>query len=249
MARKKQKQAAPKQDAPFRHTPFAALKGVVVEPSQTHASNPQPPPAAPPKRESSQDELFLQAMAGVRQLDTGGRTDAAKVRPPGKGAPSEPPKMVAGAPAAKLLPRDEVVARRTFLQEVERLQLDVRFEDRLQEEDELRPLSGNRLRQLKRGIVQLDRQLDLHGLTREEALEALPPFLQAAQLADEKAVLVITGKGMHSTEGPVLQQVVAAWLRDQGRAVVSEFAPAPRELGGSGAYVVFVRPLDKAVKE
>ncbi len=248
MARKKQKQAAPKQDAPFQHTPFAVLKGVVVEPSQPPPQKTQSPAIALPKRESSPDELFLQAMTGVRRLDADERADSGKARPSGKGA-SGTTKPVANAPPAKALPRDEVVARRTFLQEVERLQLDVRFEDRLQEEDELRPLSGNRLRQLKRGIVQLDRQLDLHGLTREEALEALPPFLQAARLADEKAVLVITGKGVHSAEGPVLQQVVAAWLRDQGRALVSEFAPAPRELGGSGAYVVFVRPLDKAVKE
>lgn len=248
MAQKKQKKEQPKPDAPFRHTPFAALKGVVVEPEQPLPQKKQVTTTPPVKRESSPDELFLQAMADVRRLGAGDHIDSAKPQAAGKGVPGLA-KSAASAPAAKALPRDEVVARRTFLQEVERLQLDVRFEDRLQEEDELRPLSGNRLRQLKRGIVQLDRQLDLHGLTREEALEALPPFLQAAQLADEKAVLVITGKGMHSPEGPVLQQVVAAWLRDQGRALVSEFAPAPRELGGSGAYVVFVRPLDKPVKE
>ncbi len=148
-------------------------------------------------------------------------------------------------PPPRVLPRDEVTGRKTFLQEVEKLQLDVRFEDSLPSEEELRPLAGNRLRQLKRGIIQLDRQLDLHGLTREEAIQSLAPFLAAARNAGEKAVLIITGKGVHSAEGPVLQQVVAGWLRDQGRDLVSEYAPAPREMGGSGAFVTFLRPLDK----
>ena len=58
-------------------------------------------------------------------------------------------------------------------------------------------------------------------------------------------MLVITGKGSHSAEGPVLQQVVAGWLRDQGRDLITEYAPAPQEMGGSGAFVIFLRPLDK----
>jgi DNA-nicking Smr family endonuclease len=54
-------------------------------------------------------------------------------------------------------------------------------------------------------------------------------------------VLVITGKGINSPEGPVLQRVVAEWLRKEGKGTVAEFAPAPREMGGSGAFVVFLR--------
>jgi DNA-nicking Smr family endonuclease len=71
----------------------------------------------------------------------------------------------------------------------------------------------------------------------------LPAFLRSAQKKGQKAVLVITGKGNHSPEEPVLHQAVASWLRDAGRATVLEFAPAPREFGGSGAYVVFLRQL------
>jgi DNA-nicking Smr family endonuclease len=83
--------------------------------------------------------------------------------------------------------------------------------------------------------------LDLHGLRREEALAALPRFLRSALQKGQKAVLVITGKGNHSAEEPVLQQAVASWLREAGRELVVEFAPAPREMGGSGAFVVFLR--------
>ena len=87
----------------------------------------------------------------------------------------------------------------------------------------------------------MERQLDLHGLTREEALVALARFLKSASVHGEKAVLVITGKGNNSPGEPVLQQAVVAWLRDTGRKLVVEFAPAPREMGGSGAFVIFLR--------
>jgi DNA-nicking Smr family endonuclease len=39
----------------------------------------------------------------------------------------------------------------------------------------------------------------------------------------------------------VLQQAVTGWLRDAGKKLVVEFASAPREMGGSGAFVVFLR--------
>lgn len=238
MSPKKQKEQKTSAPAPFRNNPFAALKGIAVEP--TAAPEPVKKVVAP-KSEPAGEELFRQAMSGVRRLDDDATGASSKNVSRKK---REATLSRSQAIPVKPLAREEVTARKTFLQEVEKLQLDVRFEDSLPD-DELRPLNGNRLRQLKRGIIQLDRQLDLHGLTREEAVESLGPFLQAARAAAEKGVLVITGKGHHSAEGPVLQQVVAAWLRDQGRDLISEYAPAPPEMGGSGAFVIFLRPLDK----
>ena len=127
------------------------------------------------------------------------------------------------------------------------MKLEVRFSETSAEEDELKPLSGNRLKQLKRGVITVDHQLDLHGLTRDEALAALPRFLRSARLKGQIAALVITGKGLNSPGEPVLQQAIAAWLRDTGRELVIEYAPAPREMGGSGAFIVFLRPLPKSV--
>lgn len=239
MASKKKKEQKSAVPAPFRNNPFTALKGVAVETTPP----PEPIKKAPAQRpEPAADDLFRQAMSGVRRLGNGAAPDTpATTKTTGKATRTkERPKS-----SVKPLPREEAVARKTFLLEVEKLQLDVRFKDQIPEEEELRPLGGNRLRQLKKGIVQLDRQLDLHGLTREEAIASLGPFLHAARNAGEKGVLVITGKGNHSLEGPVLQQVVAAWLRDQGRELITEYAPAPAEMGGSGAFVIFLRPLDK----
>ena len=241
MSRKKIEDQKPAKEKQFSTNPFAALKGVVVE-----SARPVEPESIKPViktvPERSELDLFQQAMQGVQRLEA---SPAVKKRQT-QGTAVQPRKQL--GEAHKALPRDEVAARKTFLKEVERLQLDVRFEDNLPD-DELRPLNGNRLRQLKRGIVELDRQLDLHGLTREEALEAILPFIESARMAGEKGVLLITGKGTHSADGPVLQQVVAGWLRDQGREMVAEYAPAPQELGGSGAFVIFLRPLDNSAKK
>jgi len=94
---------------------------------------------------------------------------------------------------------------------------------------------------LRRGALRIDLELDLHGLTREEALASLERFVAGAYNRGQKAVLVITGKGNNSPEEPVLQGAVAGWLRDRGKGMVAEFSPAPRQMGGSGAFVVFLK--------
>ena len=101
--------------------------------------------------------------------------------------------------------------------------------------------SSNRMRLLKRGVIRISEELDLHGYLRDEALRRLEHFIAGAHHRGRKAVLVITGKGINSPEGPVLQGAVADWLREQGRALVAEFEQAPRDKGGSGAFVVFLR--------
>jgi DNA-nicking Smr family endonuclease len=181
-------------------------------------------------------ELFQRAMAGVKTLD-GHQGGAAKDK-------TTSPALREPARSSSLQPTGfDRESSELFLQEIGRLKLETKFADSVPVDDELKPLSGNRLRQVKRGIIAVSYQLDLHGLTREEALEALPRFLDTARRKGQKAALVITGKGINSPGEPVLQQAIASWLRDAGRGMVLEFTPAPRELGGGGAYVVFLRPL------
>jgi DNA-nicking Smr family endonuclease len=209
------------------------LKGVVVPEAKPVATEPPKPVAAAEKRDDGA-ELFRQAMTDVRPLHAPKGAPKAEKGPVGTAR-----EAVAKVSAPST---EETAAAELFLQEVGRLKLDTRFADAIPDEGELKPLSGNRLRQVKRGIITVDHQLDLHGLTREEALEALSRFLRNARQRGQKAALVITGKGNNSPGEPVLQQAVASWLRDAGRELVLEFAPAPREMGGSGAFVVFLRP-------
>ncbi len=236
MAKKKSRHTEPKP-AEFHTTPFSALRGVAVAATSQSVEPARPIPRPEPVEDDS--ELFLRAMDDVKRL---GRRDA----PAGAATQTQQQtQQVRPAPgraaAEKRQPELDRGEREAFSKAIGQLKLDVTFSDQTPEDEELKPLGANRLRQLKRGVVSVERQLDLHGLTREEALEALPRFLGSAAAHGEKAVLVITGKGNNSLVEPVLQQAVLGWLRDAGRKLVVEFAPAPREMGGSGAFVVFLR--------
>jgi DNA-nicking Smr family endonuclease len=233
MAKKKHQHTPPKPQQ-FASSPFSALKGVAVPSKPTMQEQPAKT-ILPAKPEENSHDLYLQAMAGARPLHEA---------PAVQGVRSEVGRSTGPRPQTTALTSpDETAAGELFIQEIGRLKLEVRFSEQSPEEDELKPLSGNRLKQLKRGIITVEHQLDLHGLTRDEALAELPRFLRSARLRKQVAALVITGKGNNSPQEPVLQQAVAAWLRDAGRELVVEYAPAPREMGGSGAFVVFLRPL------
>ncbi len=111
-------------------------------------------------------------------------------------------------------------------------------------EEAPRRFTSGRMKQLKRGVIRIREELDLHGHIRDEALVKLEHFIASAYSRGRKAVLVITGKGINSPDGPVLQGAVAAWLREKGKGIVVEFAAAPRDMGGSGAFVVFLKAHD-----
>jgi DNA-nicking Smr family endonuclease len=221
----------PPKPKEFHSIPFDKLKGIVVP--ETAAE----PLKLPIVRKSAEPvdsgmDLFLEAVADVKPIHKKSEKAA--------GHESQPTRPKTTKTTAKIsVPEDTTNA--LFMQEISRLKLDSKFADSVSDDGELQALSGNRLRQVKRGIVSVEYQLDLHGLRREEALAALPAFLKSAGKKGQKAVLIITGKGNHSAEEPVLQQAVSSWLREAGRELVLEFAPAPRELGGSGAFVVFLR--------
>lgn len=231
---KKNRQHTPPKPPQFTSTPFSALKGVAlpVIPAAVQAPAKATPPVKP---EENGSDLFFQAVAGTRPLHEPIRNTDANTG----GKPATRPLRDKKVPKS----REETAVDELFMQEIGRLKLEVRFSENLPEEDELKPLSGNRLKQLKRGIITVGHQLDLHGLTRDEALAELPRFLRSARQHGQAAALIITGKGNNSPAEPVLQQAVAAWLRDAGREYIVEYAPAPREMGGSGAFVVFLRPL------
>jgi DNA-nicking Smr family endonuclease len=271
---KKKRREKPAAVDRFRANHFTVLKGMDISWKEPDAV-PQPPASeVEPVEEGS--ELFLRAVAGVKALHTeqhGGRLSDGRDRPaPAGGGEAElfrramagvksldvPQGGAAQVKRTGAVPResarsssvessgDDREATELFLQEIGHLKLEKKFADSVPVDDELKPLSGNRLRQVKRGVIAVSHQLDLHGLTKEEALEAMPRFLDSARRRGQKAALVITGKGINSPGEPVLQQAIASWLRDAGRGMVLEFAPAPRELGGSGAYVVFLRPLPES---
>ncbi|QXE89663.1 Smr/MutS family protein [Geomonas subterranea] len=225
MKRKDKEKQQPKQKE-FAASPFKALKGASLQLQGAAASTPakkkEEKPAAA-AQELSDEMLFFEAVAGIKRLS-------------------------GTAPVAQVKAQQTAKARRdeedqeVFLKALEALRLDVRFSDQVQDDEPApRPGAVNRLRQVRRGGIRIDLQLDLHGLTRDEAVENLERFVRGAYNRGQKGVLVITGKGNNSAGEPVLRVAVANWLREHGKGMVAEFVQAPSDMGGSGAFVVFFK--------
>jgi DNA-nicking Smr family endonuclease len=95
-------------------------------------------------------------------------------------------------------------------------------------------------RRVRRGQLDIDATLDLHGHNQETGRAALGRFLHAAQTRNARVVIVVTGVGRRG-EG-VLKRMLPEWLAEpELRGVVSGFAQAHRTHGGAGAYYVFLR--------
>jgi len=101
-----------------------------------------------------------------------------------------------------------------------------------------------RMKQLERGQLKPEDQLDLHGMTIDEATGKVLFFLQNAIFQGFSAVLLITGKGLHSEGGPVLRSAMESLLNERKEQVV-EWGVAPRRYGGEGALVVFLRQSEQ----
>jgi DNA-nicking Smr family endonuclease len=93
---------------------------------------------------------------------------------------------------------------------------------------------------LKRGQVVIEKTVDLHGMTQEQAHERLTQFLADAQRGGLRCVLVVTGKGL--LHGGVLRHTVPRWLNEgANRERVLAFAPAQPKHGGAGALYLLIR--------
>ena len=96
------------------------------------------------------------------------------------------------------------------------------------------------LRKLRSGTWVIQNQLDLHGLDRHEAREALADFLASCVKRGVRCVRVIHGKGLGSkNREPVLKTKVKQWLTR--REEVLAYCQARPVDGGSGALVVLLK--------
>ncbi len=96
------------------------------------------------------------------------------------------------------------------------------------------------LTEMRRGRWTIRRQLDLHGLTREEARAAIGRFLSEALSAGERCVRIVHGKGLGSPGGvSILKHLSRQWL--SRREEILAFCEAAPQQGGSGALLVLLR--------
>ena len=95
------------------------------------------------------------------------------------------------------------------------------------------------LRKLRRGGWRIQGQLDLHGLRREDARDALSDFIRDAHKSGWRCVRVVHGKGLGSPgKTPVLKGRVQSWLIQKKEVLA--FAQARPAEGGAGALVVLL---------
>ena len=153
------------------------------------------------------------------------------------------------APPPQRLPRPAAIPRQRQRDEAAVLQEAISDEfdvESLLETDEA--LSFRRadigpevVRKLRRGVWAIQAELDLHGLRRDAAREALGAFMRQAERSGLRCVRVIHGKGNGSPgREPVLKGKVKSWLVQ--RLEVIAFAQARAADGGHGALLVLLRP-------
>jgi DNA-nicking Smr family endonuclease len=161
----------------------------------------------------------------------------------GEGAPLKSRNLAdVERPLPAPLPRKREEDEREVLREA--LESPLTFEDRLDTGDEaayLRVgLPRRVLTDLRRGRWVVQAELDLHGLTRDEARASLAHFIALSLQQGRRCLRVIHGKG-HGSPGrlPVLKHLSRGWLAQ--REDILAFCQARPHDGGEGALLVLLQ--------
>lgn len=101
-------------------------------------------------------------------------------------------------------------------------------------------LQHNVLKKLRNKHFGLDAEIDLHGLTSQEAKRQLLDFLNDNVEIGSHCVHIVHGKGYRSADNhPVLKNNLNLWLRQHQH--VQAFCSASPKDGGTGAVLVLLR--------
>lgn len=119
-------------------------------------------------------------------------------------------------------------------------------------------VDGATAERLRRGKVEPDATIDLHGMTQQQAFARLLPFVRRGHEKGYRCVLVVTGKGAATrveaddrtrgftmperSKAGVLRSQVPLWLEEaETRTMVAGIQSAHQRHGGSGALYVYLR--------
>ena len=96
------------------------------------------------------------------------------------------------------------------------------------------------VKKMRKGHWPVQDEIDLHGLRRDEARDAIGAFLRRAAMRNHRCVRVIHGQGFGSkSQEPVLKSMVHSWLVQKEEVVA--FCQARPSDGGEGALIVLLR--------
>ena len=96
------------------------------------------------------------------------------------------------------------------------------------------------VKKLRKGHWPVQDELDLHGMRRDQARDAIGDFLRRSTMRNHRCVCVIHGRGFGSRgQEPVLKSMVHSWLVQKEEVVA--FCQARSSEGGEGALMVLLR--------
>lgn len=204
---------------------FAALKKLQAEiKAQEEARKAAEAERQRREQESRHDaELFRQSIGDVAPLSPSGKKETVAPRP-------------------LPIPRQRLADEQAALEES--LSDEFNVDTLLDTDHELSyartGIGPDTLRKLRRGHWVIQGQLDLHGMRREEAREALTEFLRNAVKRGTRCVRIIHGKGLGSVnKEPVLKSKVRNWLVQKEEVIA--FCQARAADGGAGALIVLLK--------
>jgi DNA-nicking Smr family endonuclease len=181
------------------------------------------------KQQVVEATLFQSSLGGVRRMPVSDRY-----------VPPTVPKSVvpAGAPARKLTPaEDDAAVLRESLSDL--FEVDHYLEDDPALNYSAPGVGPDVMKKMRKGQWPVQDELDLHGLNRDQARDALGAFLTRAGQRNHRCVCVIHGRGFGSRgQEPVLKSMVHSWLVQKG---VVAFCQARNHEGGEGALIVLLR--------
>ncbi len=183
------------------------------------------------KKQVVEANLFQTALGGVKKMPASDRYVPPTV-PKGVGA------AAAAAPARKLTQaEDDAAVLRESLSDL--FEVDHYLEDDPALNYSAPGVGPDVMKKLRKGHWPIQDELDLHGMNRDQARDALGAFLTRAGQRNQRCVCVIHGRGFGSRgQEPVLKSMVHSWLVQKG---VVAFCQARNHEGGEGALIVLLR--------
>ncbi|NVM79169.1 DNA-nicking Smr family endonuclease [Duganella sp. SG902] len=181
------------------------------------------------KQQAVEANIFQTALGGVQRMPASDRY-----------VPPSVPKSVApeAAPKRQLTQaEDDALVLRESLSDL--FEVDHYLEDDPALNYAAPGVGPDVMKKMRKGHWPVQDELDLHGMNRDQARDALGAFLTKAQQRNQRCVCVIHGRGFGSRgQEPVLKSMVRSWLVQKG---VVAFCQARNHEGGEGALIVLLR--------
>jgi DNA-nicking Smr family endonuclease len=180
------------------------------------------------KTRAAEANIFQTSLGGVKRMPVSDRY-----------VPSLPKSAAtAAAPARKLTQaEDDAAVLRESLSDL--FEVDHYLEDDPALNYSAPGVGPDVMKKMRKGHWPVQDELDLHGMNRDQARDALGAFLTRSAQRNHRCVCVIHGRGFGSRgQEPVLKSMVHSWLVQKE---VVAFCQARDHEGGEGALIVLLR--------